>query len=62
MLSDEFTLKYYLQKKIQNRYIYLEFRKGIYRIPQAFKLAKIYLVNNLSLYRYHPVRITSIMW
>ena len=62
MLSDEFTLKYYLQKKIQNRYIYLEFRKVIYRIPQAFKLAKIYIVNNLSLYRYHPVRITSIMW
>eukprot|EP00957_Ditylum_brightwellii_P115317 8793521-Ditylum_brightwellii.AAC.1 len=54
--------EYNLHKLIQNEYIYIEVRKGMYGLPQAGILANKLLKERLATAGYCPTRHTPGLW
>jgi len=54
--------EYNLHKLIQNDYIYIEVRKGMYGLPQAGILANNLLKERLATAGYSPTRHTPGLW
>ena len=61
-LPDDIIKKYNLQDKINNGFIYIKIKKGMYGLKQAAVLAYQQLVTHLAKYGYTPIPHTTGMW
>eukprot|EP00957_Ditylum_brightwellii_P051328 3892415-Ditylum_brightwellii.AAC.1 len=52
LISDKVKKEYNLDEIAQDENIYLEIRKGMYRLPQAGKIANDQLIKHLSKFGY----------
>ena len=62
MIPEEFIIKYNLHPLVHTIYIYIDIRKGMYRIPQAGCIAQDCLQKHLEKYNYLPDPITDGLW
>ena len=56
LFTDEIVEEYQINIILHKGYIYVEIRKGIYGLKEAWILAYTALVNHLQPYGYYPVR------
>ena len=54
--------RYKFMKKVDNDYIYIRIKKGMYGLKQAAVLAYDQLVEHLQPFGYHPIPHTTGMW
>ena len=57
--SDKFHIKYNLDKYAHNGYMLVDFRKGIYRLLQAWHITHNRFVKTIELFGYAHVPVTS---
>ena len=62
IFPDNVAQQYQLQGKEKNGFIYVEFRKAIYGLPQAGALANKLLKKRLAQARYYNMPHTQGMW
>ena len=59
MLPTAIIKQYNLTPLIHHNCVYVEIRKGMYGLPQAYKLANNQLIAALAPFGYHPVHLTD---
>ena len=57
--TQEIRDEYDIMNIVDNNYVYIEIRKGMYDLKEAGILAFNYVVENLASHRYNPVRYTA---
>jgi hypothetical protein len=62
MVPDDIMNEYNLHALVQNGYLYVEVRKGMYGLPQARLLANILLSKRLAKHGYSPVPHAHGLW
>jgi hypothetical protein len=62
MIPDEIMDQYNLHDLVENGYVYVEIRKGMYGLPQAGKLANDRLTKFLEPHGYVPTAVTPGLW
>ena len=62
IISQEIIDQYDLKLLVEDSWIYVEIKKGMYGLPQAGLLANKKLTNNLAKYVYHPNKYTPSLW
>ena len=62
LFSPHVRKQYQLEKKVRNRFIYLEIRRSIYGLPQAGAIANAYLTKKLKPHGYYEVPHTPGLW
>ena len=62
MIPQGFVVKYNIQEKAHNGYIYSRVTKAMYVLPQAGRIAHDALVKHLDSYGYHPSNKTLVLW
>jgi hypothetical protein len=62
LIPDAIMTLYALQDKVSNGYVYTEVRKGMYRLPQAGRLANEKLRTFLKPHGYVPCNVTPGLW
>eukprot|EP00957_Ditylum_brightwellii_P152561 11612654-Ditylum_brightwellii.AAC.1 len=62
LIPDTFMDEYDLHDKAQDGYLYMEICQGLYRLPQARRIANDLLCKCLSHHSYHEAKYTPGMW
>eukprot|EP00957_Ditylum_brightwellii_P071649 5446449-Ditylum_brightwellii.AAC.1 len=62
LIPDKVKKEYNLDEMVQDNNIYVEIRKGMYRLPQAGKIANDQLIKHLAKFGYSPTQHMPGMW
>ena len=60
--TQEICNEYNILDIVNNDYVYIEIRKGMYGLKEAGILAFNYVVENLKPYGYHSIEFTTSLW
>ena len=62
VISIEIMTQYKLEALVEDGWVYIEIKKGMYSLPQASLFANIKLTKHLVKHGYHPTKYTPGLW